>query len=102
MPHGTWYQTCEFDSRRNEVRLSTGRREARIAGRSIDLGLQEFYTFDADTGAIVEQRTVGAWVVWAYGAGVVVSVVCATLLFRWLLRRWRMRAVVRSRGFPVG
>lgn len=67
--HFRWYDTFELD--KNHLVLSTARRERCLFGYKLDLGLQEFYTFEMSTGNVTTRRVVGAWRVWCYGICIV-------------------------------
>ncbi len=98
-----WYETLDADLRRGTVNLVTTRRSFYFHYRYYDLGLQEFYTFDLVTGAIINRRVTGAWRPWAYGAvgfAVLVAVQLALRLLWRLHRQWRVATNPR-RGFAI-
>lgn len=97
--HTQWYEDFDLDTQRESVLLSTAQRRMYVPDHEIDLGLQEFYTFDLASGLLISRRSVGAWLVWAYGATAVALAVALFFAVRWLWRR--MKASSRRRGFPV-
>ncbi|HEY7116190.1 MAG TPA: hypothetical protein VH475_06375 [Tepidisphaeraceae bacterium] len=101
--HTRWYEGFDLDADHKAVLLSTARRRTYVMGHVIDLGRQEFDRFDLASGSAVGQWTAGAWVVWAYGVGLVLllvsCVVVMVLSVRWCWRR--MKVSDRRRGFSV-
>src|SRR4051812_24731904 len=87
--HTQWYDRFGLSADRDQVLLSTARRQTYLGGYQIDLGLQEFYTFDLASGSLVRRRSVGAWRVWAYGAASVTFFVGLVLAVRLLWRKVR-------------
>lgn len=97
--HTRWYEDFDLDADHRNLLLSTARRRTYIMGYAIDLGWQEFYTFDLAHGTLISRESVGAWLVWAYVTVVVSLIVVLAFAGRWILRR--LKARVRRRGFPV-
>lgn len=97
--HTQWYADYGLSADRRTVLVSTMRRRVFVFGYRIDLGLQEFYEFDLTNGAMVSRRVDGAWVVWAYAAGVVAACGVLIIVARAIWRR--VRWVDRRRGFSV-
>jgi hypothetical protein len=97
--HVRWYDDYDLDPLTGRFFLTTPRRRFLFYGHRLDLGLQESYTFDLSTGAILSQKVSGAWVLWAYGVLIPVAFALAMIATRALWRRFRRRA--RGRGFPV-
>lgn len=97
--HEVWYDDVVFEGDGKTISLSTARRRFRFCDMELDLGLQEFYTFDLQTGEMLTKKVSGRWVRWAYigsAAALLISMVCG---IRWLWRKLqRLRA---GRGFPV-
>lgn len=94
--HYVWYD--QFNREGNGLALSTTRREYWLYGHRIDLGRKEFYTFDLVTGEITSRRVMGAWYVWAYGAGFVGALAASLFVFRLGWRRARRELLVRRRS----
>ena len=97
--HTQWYGAFCLDARRQSALLSTARRQMHVMGHEIDLGRQEFYTFDLASGNVVDRRSTGAWLVWAYGAALSSLLVVLLLAVRSIGRR--IRAPRWRCGFPV-
>jgi hypothetical protein len=97
--HTRWYEDFDLNSDGKRIVLSTARRRTFLCDRSIDLGLQEFYTFDLASGAVVTRRTAGAWLVWAYGAAGLAILGTVALALRFVVRS--ITASRRRRGFPL-
>lgn len=97
--HTKWYDDFELDAGRRNVLLSTARRRVPVTGPDFDLGFQAFYTFDLASGALVSQRSAGAWVLWAYGIALGSLLVVLLFATGWSLRR--IGAARYRRGFPV-
>src|SRR5688572_20905526 len=59
--HSVWCDSVEIDHVRSRVEFSTTRRQFQWNGHTLDLGLQERYTFDLETGVIIKRQITGAW-----------------------------------------
>jgi hypothetical protein len=98
--HRQWYEDFDLSSDGQHVLLSTARRRIHLADWDIDLGLEEFYTFNLADGSIAERQVTGRWYIWAYGG--VASILA--LIFGYVTR-WFARKIISSRnrgaGFPV-
>lgn len=99
--HDRWYEDFNLEAGRFAVSLTTARRRINLFGWRFDLGLQESYSFDIETGAIYERSSSGGWVIWAYGAGALLLLLTSALLPRLLWRHVRRRFAARQRGFEV-
>jgi hypothetical protein len=99
--HTQWYDNFALSSDHRSVNLSTARRRINLAGCKISLGLQEFYTFDLATGSITSRRTEGAWLVWTYGAAIMLVAAGLVLAARGIWIWHRNRALRRRVGFLV-
>lgn len=99
--HDRWYDDFELDGD-GVVRLSTARRRFYIAGWKLDLGLQEFYTFDLATGAMRSRRVTGWWRVPMYVVVLLSAVIALRTALQRLWRAVRERTLWRRRrGFEV-
>jgi hypothetical protein len=98
--HTQWYEDFDLNADRSKVMLSTAQRRLYFMGHDIDLGREEFYTFDLARGNLVSKRIVGAWVVWAYGVSLMFLTGALVFAARSLLRKLTKRD--RRRGFPIG
>ena len=97
--HYRWYENFDLSPDGKRVRLSTARRRVKLFDHRLDLGLQEFYTFDLGTGSMLEQRRSGAWVIWAYVVALLALIIIPPYALKILWRR--IRSSLRRPGFPV-
>ena len=85
--HYAWYDGFELS--KDRLAVSTARRQLHFFGYDLNLGLQEFYTFDLPTGAVISRSSVGWWCFRWYGAGIVF--ICSVVFLRfWVRRRSRI------------
>jgi hypothetical protein len=85
--HTQWYEDFDLDADQKNVLLSTARRRTYLMGHAVDLGRQEFYSFDLAHGTLVTRKTTGSWMIWAYGAAFVSLIVALVFAGKWILRR---------------
>lgn len=98
--HFVWYDDLKLSQDRTQVELSTVRRQLCLPGRRFDLGFQEHYTFNLVTGAIIDQRTTGAWRLAAYITAALAMVALPILALRFVWQRVKSSSRLR-RGFPI-
>ena len=91
--HFVWYD--RFEIVKNQLVLSTARRRLPLWFFALDLGVQETYTFDLSSGAVIERVTTGVRRMWLYGVSGL-SVFILMLLGLYFHRRSR-----RERTTPL-
>jgi hypothetical protein len=97
--HTAWYDVYDLDPSHRRLQLYTPERRLWFNltewwpyDRRINLGLQEFYTFDLATGTILTRQVVGAWRSWAF-----LAVFAATLFIIIFALLWTRRRIGRFR-----
>jgi hypothetical protein len=104
--HYMWYDRLRLASDHQSVELSTARRHLWLGFFDLDLGVQEFYTFDITTGSMRRQHStlVRALVIGLAEVLSILSVLVVSLWFtvRWTRRRLRTRSGLRGFDVAVG
>lgn len=87
-----WFDEFKLDATGSRVLLSTIRRVFDFRGHRLDMGLQEFYSFDLAGGAMHSKRVTGAGTAWSYVLLAMSPLLLAMAVVGcWLWRRMRRR-----------